>query len=156
MGDGTDKLDDIPKRRGYYDRFLDSALGQPVVVVEKNNCIIRGILADYGRTRLQLTDARIQHKRGVDVPWIIIDRYHVAHIHPDVKAEPEIRPGSIVVQDTRRGVLMTVDLLSQGRQQEALCTWYEGEDRKQHSFPLCQLRLVAESQLNEQSPEQAG
>lgn len=81
--------DESTPRGRYRNRFLESALNQPVVVVERNNCIIRGILAEYGRHRLTLTAASIQHRKAVDVPWVNIERAQVSHIHPDVKAREE-------------------------------------------------------------------
>jgi hypothetical protein len=136
MPDNETKPAETP-RRNYYDRFLNSAVGKPIVVVEKNNCIIRGTLEDYGRTRLQLSAARVMHKKGVDVPWIIVDRSYVAHVHPDVKAEREIVVGATVVfrdQSHRKMTVETIDVA----QKVGTCEW-SGE---RGSFSLTDLRVV--------------
>ena len=68
----------------YFDKFLDAAIGQPVVVVERNGCMSFGILTEYSGFRLSLVKVKVQGKHTVHVPWIIIERSVVAHVHLDV------------------------------------------------------------------------
>lgn len=78
---------DKPK---YFDRLLDSSIGKRVVVVERNGCMSFGTLTEYSGYRLSLVKVKIQGKRTINnVPWIIIERGVVAHVHPDVEAKQD-------------------------------------------------------------------
>lgn len=68
--------------RKYNDPWLQSLVGKSITVVERNNTILTGTLIDYGRYRLRVEGVKIQGKRSVNVPWVIIERAVVAHQHP--------------------------------------------------------------------------
>lgn len=78
------------ENRKYNDPWLESLRGKSITVVERNATILTGTLADYGFMRLRLENVKIQGKRTVNVPWVIIERPVVAHQHPtpEVVEEP--------------------------------------------------------------------